>query len=130
MYDVIIIGAGPSGLFAAYELITKNRKLKVCVIDKGSRVGNRVCPMNKKGIPCQNCNPCNILSGYGGAGTFSDGKLNFIPKLGKSDLTKYMSESEANKLIDETESIFTKFKMDAEIYPSNIKEADEIRKKV
>ena len=130
MYDVIIIGAGPSGLFAAYELITKNKKLKICVIDKGSRVKNRVCPMNKKGIPCQNCNPCNILSGYGGAGTFSDGKLNFIPKLGKSDLTKYMSESEANKLIDETESIFNKFKMDAEIYPSNIKEADEIRKKV
>ena len=130
MYDVIIIGAGPSGLFAAYELITKNKKLKICVIDKGSRVRNRVCPMNKKGIPCQNCNPCNILSGYGGAGTFSDGKLNFIPKLGKSDLTKYMSESEANKLIDETESIFTKFKMDAEIYPSNLDEAEKIKKEV
>ena len=41
--------------------------------------------MNKLGVPCQNCKPCNILSGYGGAGTFSDGKLNFIPKLGKSD---------------------------------------------
>ena len=97
-YDVIIIGAGPAGLFAAYELVTKNKKLKVAVVEKGSSVKNRTCPMNKLGIPCQNCNPCAILSGYGGAGTFSDGKLNFIPRLGKSDLTKYMTESKAEKL--------------------------------
>ena len=129
-YDVIIIGAGPAGLFSAYELITNNSKLKIAVLDKGSRVSRRVCPMNKSGIPCQNCNPCAILAGYGGAGTFSDGKLNFIPKLGKSDLTKYMLESEANKLIDETEEIFNKFNMDAEVYPSNMDEAAEIRKKV
>lgn len=129
-YDVVIIGAGPAGLFSAYELITKNKKLKVALLDRGSSVAKRVCPMNKNKIPCQNCNPCAILSGYGGAGTFSDGKLNFIPRLGKSDLTKYMSESEAYKLIDETEEIFNKFKMDAEVYPSNMDEALEIKKKV
>ena len=129
-YDVIIVGAGPAGLFCAYELINNNKKLKVAVLDKGFKVANRVCPMNKLGIPCQNCNPCAILSGYGGAGTFSDGKLNFIPRLGKSDLTKYMSESESYKLIDETEEIFNKFKMDAEVYPSNMDEANEIKRKV
>lgn len=129
-YDVIIIGAGPAGLFSAYELITKNKNLKIAMLDKGFRVQNRICPMNKKGVSCQNCNPCAILAGYGGAGTFSDGKLNFIPKLGKSDLTKYMLESEANKLIDETEEIFNKFKMDAEVYPSNMDEAKKIGKKV
>ena len=129
-YDVIIIGAGPAGLFSAYELISKNKNLKIAMLDKGSRVKNRVCPMNKMGIPCQNCNPCGILAGYGGAGTFSDGKLNFIPRLGKSDLTKYMSESVANKLIDETEEIFNKFNMDAEVYPSNMDEALEWKKKV
>lgn len=129
-YDVVIIGAGPAGLFSAYELINKNEKLKVAILDKGFRVKNRVCPMNKNGIPCQNCNPCAILAGYGGAGTFSDGKLNFIPRLGKSDLTKYMSESSAYKLIDETEEIFNKFKMDAEVYPSNMDEANEIKKQV
>lgn len=129
-YDVIIIGAGPAGLFSAYELITKNKKLKIALLDKGSSVEYRICPMNKKGVPCQNCNPCAILAGYGGAGTFSDGKLNFIPRLGKSDLTKYMSESDACKLIDETEEIFNKFKMDADVYPSNMDEAIEIRKKV
>ncbi len=130
MYDVVIVGAGPAGLFAAYELISQNKKLKVAILDRGSDVKNRICPMNKKGIPCQNCNPCAILSGYGGAGTFSDGKLNYIHKLGKSDLTKYMTESEAIKLIDDTENIFNKFKMDAEVYPSNMAEAEEIRKKV
>ena len=129
-YDVVIIGAGPAGLFAAYELITKNSELKIALIDKGFNVKQRVCPMNKKKVPCQNCNPCAILSGFGGAGTFSDGKLNFIPKLGKSDLTKYMLESDADKLIDETEVIFNKFNMDAEVYPSNMDEAIELRKKV
>ena len=129
-YDVAIVGAGPAGLFSDYQLITENKNLKVAVLDKGSCVKNRVCPMNKNGVPCKNCNPCAILAGYGGAGTFSDGKLNFIPRLGKSDLTKYMSETEAYKLIDDTEEIFNKFKMDASIYPSNMDEAVEIRKKV
>ena len=129
-YDVVIIGAGPAGLFAAYELIENNNKLKVCVLDRGSEVKTRICPMAKKGVPCQNCNPCAILSGYGGAGTFSDGKLNYIHKLGKSDMTKYMGESDAIELINETEEIFNKFKMDAESYPSNMDEAEAIRKKV
>ena len=129
-YDVIIIGAGPAGLFTAYELITNNSKLKIALLDKGKKVSGRFCPMAKNKTACMNCNPCRILSGYGGAGTFSDGKLNFIPKLGKSDLFKYMSESEAYKLIDDTEEIFTKFKMDSDIYPSNMSEAEEIKKEV
>ena len=128
-YDVVIVGAGPAGLFNAYELITNNPKLKIAILEKGFFVKKRVCPMTKGGA-CKNCNPCAILSGYGGAGTFSDGKLNFIPKLGKSDLTKYMSESQAYKLIDETEEIFNKFNMDAEVYPSNSDFASEIRRKV
>lgn len=130
MEDVIIVGAGPSGLFTAYELIHKDRNLKITIVDEGRMVKTRVCPMNKMGTSCQNCKPCNILSGYGGAGTFSDGKLNFIPKLGKSDLTKYMSLSEANELINDTEEIFNRFGMDAEVYPSNLEEAKEIEKKV
>lgn len=130
MYDVVIVGAGPAGLFAAYELISKNNKLKVLLLDKGKKVSNRFCPMNRDKTKCLNCNPCGILSGYGGAGTFSDGKLNFIPKLGKSDLFKYMSETDAYKLIDDTEEIFTKFRMDSDIYPSNMDEAIKIRRDV
>jgi len=130
IYDVIIVGAGPAGLFSAYELIVNNPKLKVMLIDEGKLADKRVCPMNKFNVPCANCKPCQILSGFGGAGTFSDGKLNFIPKLGKSDLFKYMSEEEAYKLIDDTEEIFTKFGMDAEVYPSNDTEAKKIQKSI
>lgn len=129
-YDVVIVGAGPAGLFAAYELSTNNENLKIAILDKGKRAEHRFCPMNANGVPCANCNPCSILSGYGGAGTFSDGKLNFIPKLGKSDLFKYMNHSDAYKLVDDTEAIFTKFGMDSDVYPTNMEEANEIKKKI
>ena len=128
-FDVVIVGAGPAGLFSAYELVTKKPSLKVCLIDQGKLAQNRVCPMKTTG-KCVNCQPCNILSGYGGAGTFSDGKLNFIPKLGKSDLFKYMSESEAYSLIDDTEEIFNKFGMDSDVYPKNTEKSEEIRRDV
>ena len=130
-YDVVIVGAGPAGLFSAYELCKKNKNLKILLLDKGKLAKNRVCPMNiKKDGKCLNCNPCAILSGYGGAGTFSDGKLNFIPKLGKSDLFKYMDISEAYQIIDDTEKIFNEFKMDSKIYPTNIDEAHEYEEKI
>ncbi len=131
MYDVIIVGAGPAGLFTAYELSLKNKNLKILLLDKGRLADNRVCPMNKnKNGICLNCNPCAILSGYGGAGTFSDGKLNFIPKLGKSDLFKYLDRSEAFKIIDDTEEIFNKFEMDSEVYPTNMDEALSLEEKI
>ena len=129
-YDVIIIGAGPAGLFAAYELVNNNKNLKIAMLDKGKKVENRFCPMNRDKKKCANCNPCRILAGYGGAGTFSDGKLNFIPKVGKSDLFKYMNESDAYKLIEDTEDIFNKFKMDSKVFPSNMEEEEEIKRKV
>ncbi len=130
MYDTIIVGAGPAGLFTAYELITKNKDLKILLIDQGKFAKDRFCPMNKNNIPCVNCKPCNIMAGYGGAGTFSDGKLNFVPKLGKSDLFKYMDSKKAYDLIDDTEEIFNKFNMNSEVYPSNMEEALSIQKEV
>ncbi len=131
MYDVVIVGAGPAGLFTAYELSEKNKNLKILLLDKGKYAKNRVCPMNqKKDNKCLNCNVCNILSGFGGAGTFSDGKLNFIPKLGKSDLFKYMDQSEAYQLIDDTEKIFNQFQMDSKVYPTNMDEAKELEEKI
>ena len=129
MYDVIIVGAGPAGLFASLYL-ARNSKLKILLLDEGSFTRKRVCPMNKNNIPCVNCKPCNILSGYGGAGTFSDGKLNFIPKLGKTDLFKYMDQSAAYELIDEVEKIFNEFNMDSKTYPTNMEEAKELEEKI
>ena len=123
MYDVAIIGAGPAGLFAAYELIEKNRSLKIALLDKGHFAKNRHCPLQSGITQCVNCNPCAILSGYGGAGTFSDGKLNFIPKIGKTDLFKYMEKEDAYRLIDDAEEIFNKFNMNSEVFPSNMEQA-------
>ena len=130
MYDVVIVGAGPAGLFTAYELLEKNKKLKVAILDRGMKADRRVCPMNRDKTSCKNCKPCGILSGYGGAGTFSDGKLNFVPKLGKTDLFKYMGRQDAYDLIDDTEEIFNKFGMDSKVYPTNMDEAEKIKQKI
>ena len=126
MYDVVIVGAGPAGLFSAYELC-KNSKLKILLLDKGEFANKRVCPMSKN-KKCVNCKICSILSGYGGAGTFSDGKLNFIPKIGKSDLFKYLEKNEAYKLIDDTEKIFNKLEKIFKKFTQSIKNKGAMNK--
>ncbi len=125
-YDVIIVGGGPAGLFAAHHLI-EHSKLNVLLLEKGKSSLKRKCP-NHNLQKCIQCDPCNILSGVGGAGLYSDGKLNFIPRLGKTDLTQFMSLNSAQNLINETENIFTKFKMDGQVFPTNRDEAKQIRK--
>lgn len=124
-YDVIIVGGGPAGLFAAWYL-AEHSSLRVLIIEKGRAPQDRKCPIKDKG--CIKCKPCNILCGIGGAGLFSDGKLNFIHKLGKTDLTQFMSVSEAKELINETEEIYNHFGMNGRVYPTNMIRAEEIRK--
>jgi uncharacterized FAD-dependent dehydrogenase len=126
-FDVIIVGGGPAGLFAAYHLC-EHTDLRVLMIEKGKPPQNRLCPINDT-QKCVHCKPCNILCGIGGAGLFSDGKLNFIHKLGKTDLTQFLPEPDARRLIDETERIFKRFGMDGPVYPTDMAAALEIRKK-
>src|SRR5210317_964570 len=126
-YDVIIVGAGPAGLFAAFYLC-EHSNLNVLIVEKGKGPLKRRCPMSKN-KKCMKCRPCNILCGVGGAGLFSDGKLNFIHKLGKTDLTQFMSIRRAQILIHETEQIFNKFGMDSIVYPTDMEEARNIRKR-
>lgn len=126
VYDTIIVGGGPAGLFAGYYLC-ENSNLRVLLIEQGKKPLKRNCPV-KQTNKCVHCEPCNILCGIGGAGLFSDGKLNYIHKLGKTDLTQFMSKDEAKALIDETEIIFNRFGMDGSIYPTDMEEARNIRK--
>jgi len=77
-YDVIIIGAGPSGIFCAYELIHAKKNLKILIIEKGRRIEKRECPKRKTKV-CVGCKPCSITTGFAGAGAFSDGKLSLSP---------------------------------------------------
>ena len=82
-YDVIIIGAGPGGIFSAYELVKGNKDLKIAVFETGSPLEKRNCPIDGEKVKsCVNCKTCAIMSGFGGAGAFSDGKYNITKDFG------------------------------------------------
>ncbi len=127
-YDVIIIGAGPSGIFCAYELIHGRPDLKILMIEKGRPIEKRQCPKRKTKV-CVGCQPCSITTGFAGAGAFSDGKLSLSPDVG-GHLPEILGYEEATRLIRESDEIYLEFGADTNVYGVD-REAEirEIRKK-
>lgn len=113
-YDVIIVGAGPSGIFCAYELARQKPDLRVLMLEKGRRIENRQCPKRKTKV-CVGCQPCSITTGFAGAGAFSDGKLSLSPDVG-GNLPEILGYEEAVSLIQESDQIYLKFGADTSVY--------------
>ena len=108
-YDVIIIGAGPGGIFAAYELTKLDRNLKIAVFEAGHALEKRRCPIDGDKIKsCINCKSCSIMSGFGGAGAFSDGKYNITNDFGGT-LYEYIGKKQALDLMKYVDEINMKY---------------------
>ncbi len=127
-YDVIIIGAGPGGIFCAYELMEKRPDLKVLMIEKGRSIEKRNCP-KRITKTCAGCKPCSITTGFAGAGAFSDGKLSLSPDVG-GNLPEILGYDAATSLIHESDEIYLKFGADKSVYGVDKEvEIREIRRK-
>ena len=108
-YDVIVIGAGPGGIFSAYELTQRRPDLKVAVFEAGHTLSKRHCPIDGEKVKtCIGCKSCSILSGFGGAGAFSDGKYNITNDFGGT-LHEYIGKKQALDLMHYVDQINLKY---------------------
>ncbi len=126
--DVVIIGAGPAGIFTALEMIRNNSNKKIIIVEKGKSLKNRSCPKAKT-KKCINCKPCNITTGFSGAGAFSDGKLSLNYEVG-GDLPSLIGQNYAQEIINYTDKIYLEFGADTRIEGiGNSEEVKQIRKR-
>ena len=119
-FDVIIIGAGPAGIFAALELVDSG--MRVLILEKGRNIGQRACPVHTKGLRCIHCKPCGILCGWGGAGAYSDGKLTLTTEFGGM-LDQYLEKPALAGLIDYVDGIYLKFGATRQVFGDEHKDA-------
>lgn len=123
-YDVLVIGAGPAGIFTALELDKLAPEAKVLVVDMGRSIEKRSCPERKTGV-CAKCKVCAITSGWSGAGAFSDGKLSLSPEVG-GRITDYMPDEEAQALIHYADAYYLDCGATEEVFGLNSQRVDDI----
>ncbi|MDI6600209.1 MAG: NAD(P)/FAD-dependent oxidoreductase [Thermoanaerobacteraceae bacterium] len=126
-YDVIIVGAGPAGIFASYELMQNRPGLKVLLLEKGRSIEGRNCPIGR-GTSCSDCSPCSITSGFGGAGAFSDGKLTLTSEFG-GVLDEYIGKNEVVNLIRYIDEVYVRFGGTTEVHGRDEEKVKELSKK-
>lgn len=108
-YDIVIVGAGPGGIFAAYELVNSDKNLKIAIFEAGHPLDKRKCPIDGDKIKsCINCKTCSIMSGFGGAGAFSDGKYNITNDFGGT-LYEHIGREKALELMEYVDAINMKY---------------------
>ncbi len=122
--NVVIVGAGPSGIFTALEMLRKGSRQKIIIVEKGKAIEKRSCPKSKTGY-CVNCKPyCHITTGFSGAGAFSDGKLSLSCEVG-GDLPQLLGADYVQSMIEYTDGIYLEFGADPHVEGAEV--TDEIR---
>jgi len=125
-FDVIIVGAGPAGIFSALELADKT-DLSILMLDKGPAIDQRKCPASR-GLGCVNCDPCSLLAGWGGAGAFSDGKLTLSTEVG-GWLNEYCTAEQLWGLLKYVDSVYLKFGATKHLYGVSQQKFEEMERK-
>ena len=124
-YDCVIAGAGPAGIFAALELVRRNGS-SVLLLEQGPDIDKRVCPARVTGV-CANCSPCDVTCGWGGAGTFSDGKLTLSPEVG-GWLSEFIADDALADLVHYVDGIWLDFGAPAEVHGAMSPSVEAIRR--
>jgi uncharacterized FAD-dependent dehydrogenase len=126
-YDVIIVGAGPAGIFAALELMQTSSSPRVLILDKGRSLDKRRCPSREKGR-CVQCTTCALMTGWGGSGAFSDGKLTLTTQVGGL-LADIRGTEEAEDLVREVDDLWVRFGADGEPYSGDLDRIEAVARK-